>query len=51
MRQDVDYRLLESSYRQSAEYAAMAERYPLLRSGLQLTFWQIRKRLNEFPTS
>ena len=32
MHQDLDYRLLESSYRQSAEYAAMVERYPLLRS-------------------
>ena len=32
MHQDLDYRLLEYSYRQSAEYAAMVERYPLLRS-------------------
>ena len=32
MHQDLDYRLLESSYRQSAEYAAIVERYPLLRS-------------------
>jgi len=32
MHQDLDYRFLESSYRQSAEYAAMVERYPLLRS-------------------
>ena len=32
MHQDLDYRLLEFSYRQSAEYAAMVERYPLLRS-------------------
>ena len=30
--QDLDYRLLEFSYRQSAEYAAMVERYPLLLS-------------------
>ena len=32
MQQNPDYRLLESSYRQSAEYAAMVQRYPLLRS-------------------
>jgi hypothetical protein len=32
MQPDEDYRVLESSYRQSAEYAAMVERYPLLRS-------------------
>lgn len=32
MQQDLDYRLLESTYRQSAEYAAMVQRYPLLRS-------------------
>ena len=32
MQPDEDYRVLESSYRRSAEYAAMVERYPLLRS-------------------
>ena len=32
MHQDLDYRLLDYSDRQSAEYAAMVERYPLLRS-------------------
>lgn len=32
LQQDPDYRLLESSYRQSAEYAAMVQRYPLLSS-------------------
>ena len=32
MQQDQDYRLLEHSYRNSPEYAAMVERYPLLRS-------------------
>jgi hypothetical protein len=32
MQPDQDYRLLESSYRNSPEYAAMVERYPLLRS-------------------
>ena len=30
--QDQDYRLLEQGYRQSPEYAAMVQRYPLLRS-------------------
>ena len=32
MQQELDYRLLESSDCQSAEYAAMVQRYPLLRS-------------------
>ncbi|MEX0588469.1 MAG: hypothetical protein WD136_04360 [Cyanobium sp.] len=32
MQPDQDYRLLQHSYRQSAEYAAMVQRYPLLRS-------------------
>ena len=32
MQPDQDYRLLEHSYRNSPEYAAMVERYPLLRS-------------------
>ena len=32
MQPDQDYRRLESSYRNSPEYAAMVERYPLLRS-------------------
>jgi hypothetical protein len=32
MQPDQDYRLLEHSYRNSSEYAAMVERYPLLRS-------------------
>jgi len=32
MQPDRDYRLLEHSYRNSPEYAAMVERYPLLRS-------------------
>lgn len=32
MQPDQDYRLLENSYRNSPEYAAMVERYPLLRS-------------------
>ena len=34
MQQNPDYRLLESSYRQSAEYAAMVQRYPLLRNSI-----------------
>ena len=32
MQPDQDYRLLQATYRQSAEYAAMVQRYPLLRS-------------------
>ena len=32
MQPDQDYRVLERSYRQSAEYAAMVQRYPLLHS-------------------
>jgi len=32
MQPDQDYRLLEHSYRNSPEYAAMVERYPLLQS-------------------
>ncbi|MEB3307201.1 MAG: hypothetical protein VKK98_03515 [Cyanobacteriota bacterium] len=31
---DLYYRQLESRYRQSAQYAAMVERYPLLRSSI-----------------
>ncbi|MBD2421873.1 hypothetical protein [Cyanobium sp. FACHB-13342] len=32
MQPEQDYRLLQATYRQSAEYAAMVQRYPLLRS-------------------
>ena len=34
MQPDQDYRVLERSYRQSAEYAAMVQRYPLLHSSI-----------------
>lgn len=32
MQEDLDYRLLEASYRESAEYAAMVQRYSVLRN-------------------
>ena len=32
MQENLDYRLLEASYRESAEYAAMVQRYSVLRS-------------------
>ena len=32
MQENLDYRLLEASYRESAEYAAMVQLYPVLRS-------------------
>ncbi len=32
---DQDYRLLEQTYRESPEYAAMVRRYPLLRSAIK----------------
>jgi hypothetical protein len=34
--QEVHYRLLEMDYRQSAQYAAMVERYPLLKQSIEI---------------
>ncbi|MDI9405259.1 MAG: hypothetical protein QM522_01010 [Chitinophagaceae bacterium] len=33
--QEIHYRLLERNYRQSAQYAAMVERYPLLKQSIE----------------
>jgi hypothetical protein len=46
---DQDYRLLEEGYHQSAAYAAMVERYPLLRRTIAACrvrgWWAIPKHL------